>query len=242
MNEYRIRPVPLTKVKIDKSVMTYLMNFGKIIEIGTYLWVIEGGKEKIIVDTGCSAEVQRKGGFLAEQIMGLDEGLRSVGLRPEDVDIVILTHLHWDHCAYAKRFVNARFIVQKKELNAALSPHPAIKNVYNKEFIEGLNLETVDGEAEITDGVSVFLTPGHTPGGQSVSVETSKGRAVITGFCCIRENFEPPPELRDMFEVIMPGIHIDMLKLYDSMMEIKKRADFIIPLHDIQYLHEKEIP
>ena len=63
MVEYRIIPLPVTKLKLDKSIMTYLMNVGQPLTCGTYIWYIEGPKENIIVDTGCSAELQTSSGF-----------------------------------------------------------------------------------------------------------------------------------------------------------------------------------
>jgi len=222
--------------------MMYLMNFGQPLTCGTYIWYIEGPRERIIVDTGCSAELQTAGGFPAEQIASSEDALGKVGLKPEDIDIVVLTHLHTDHCADAHKYTNAKFVVQKKELEAALNPHPAMAHMFNKEYLENLNLEVIDGEAEIADGVKVFPTPGHSPCGQSVAVDTARGRAVITGFCCIRENFEPPKELRRIFSLIIPGIHINMVQLYESMVKLKENADIIIPLHDSEYLQKRSIP
>ena len=163
-------------------------------------------------------------------------------LKPEDIDIVILTHLHTDHCADAYKYTNARFIIQKEELESALNPHPAIAYMFNKKYFEGLNFKTVNGEEKITEGVKVFPTPGHSPCGQSVKVDTASGKAVITGFCCIRENFKPPERMKRIFRFIPPGIHINMIQLYESMVKVEERADVIVPLHDPEYLEKKSIP
>jgi len=237
-----IRPLPINRLTIDKSYMTYLMNFGQKITCGTYIWYIEGPEENIIVDAGCPAEPQTRGGFPAEQIASSDEALKKVNLKPEDIDIVILTHLHTDHCADAYKYTNAKFIIQKKELESALNPHPAIAYMFNKKYFEKLNFETINGEEEITEGIRVFPTPGHSPCGQSVEVDTASGKAVITGFCCIRENFEPPERMRRIFHFIPPGIHINMTQLYESMVKVEERADIIVPLHDPEYLEKKSIP
>ena len=237
-----IRPLPINRLIIDKSYMTYLMNFGQKITCGTYIWYIEGPEENIIVDAGCPAELQTRGGFPAEQIASSDEALKKVNLKPEDIDIVILTHLHTDHCADAYKYANARFIIQKEELESALNPHPAIAYMFNKKYFEKLNFETINGEEEITEGIRVFPTPGHSPCGQSVEVNTASGKAVITGFCCVRENFEPPQRMKRIFHFIPPGIHINMMQLYESMVKVEERADIIVPLHDQEYLKKKSIP
>ena len=242
MRKYVIRPLPVTRLSIDKSLMTYMMNIGEKVTCGTYIWYIEGAEENVIVDTGCTAELQTAGGFPAEQVASTEEALGRVGLKPEDIDVVILTHLHTDHCADAYKYENAKFIVQREELESALNPHPAYSFMFSKRFFENLNFEPVEGEVEVVEGVRVFPTPGHSPCGQSVEVETKVGRAVITGFCCIRENFEPPERLRRRFPLIVPGIHINMIQLYESMVEVKRRSDVIVPIHSSEYLEVDRIP
>jgi len=85
-----------------------------------------------------------------------------------------------------------------------------------------------------------MLTPGHSPGGQSVIVDTAKGKAIITGCCCVNQNFEPPEGMN--VEVIPTGILIDPIQVYDSLLKIKKSADVIIPIHDSEFLEAEGIP
>jgi len=244
--KYVVRPIPVTRVRIDKSVMTYLMNQGVQLEIATYAWAIEGGA-KILVDTGCPAEVQTRSGFPAVQVGTLREGLAGIGWRPEDVDIVIATHLHLDHVAYVRELPNATLIVQEREYSAALNPHPAYEGFYPvdvlRELLREVRVERVNGDKEIVRGVSVMLTPGHTPGGQTVLVESGKGTVALTGFCCIKENFEPPKGVRGISRrFILPGIHIDIVELYESMKRIREASDIVVPIHDISYTTVERIP
>ena len=245
--KYIVKPAPITKVRVDKSVMTYLMNQGVQLEIATYAWAVEGNGAKILVDTGCPAEVQTQSGFPATQISTLREGLASIGWKPEDVDLVILTHLHFDHIAYAKELANATFIIQEREYTAAFNPHPAYEGFYPvkmlKELLNGLKIERVNGDKEVVNGISVMLTPGHTPGGQTVLIESNKGTIALTGFCCIRENFEPPKGVKGISKnFIIPGIHTNIVELYESMQKIKEASDIIVPIHDSTYLTIKQIP
>ena len=62
------------------------------------------------------------------------------------------------------------------------APHP-VDHRYFPDLLDDVEVVQVDGDAQIVDGISVLLTPGHTVGGQSVVVDTKGGRAVITGFC-----------------------------------------------------------
>jgi glyoxylase-like metal-dependent hydrolase (beta-lactamase superfamily II) len=89
----------------------------------------------------------------------------------------------------------------------------------------------IDGDKEITPGVSVLLTPGHSPGCQSVMVETEEGKAIITGFCCIREHFEPPEGMHSP-DVLIPGVNVNSLQAYDSVIRVKELADIVIPVHE----------
>ena len=197
-----------------------------------------------MVDTGANAETAIARGRSREdvkQIQSLEEGLAKFGLKPGDIDTVIITHLHWDHIELAHRYVNARFLVQEDELSFALNPHPAVI-FYNKSKFEGVKFEVIKGDCQIADGIKVLLTPGHTPGGQSVAIETEEGTAVITGFCCIQENFEPGEEIRKVTPIIVPGIHLDVLQSYDSMLRVKEAADIIIAIHEPKFASMDSIP
>lgn len=249
MTEHIIRPIPLIRnVGVSTYKMTHLVGSGSPQTRGSYVWYIEGPKENILVDAGSSAEFGTTSGAGSimfpeghvEHVQTIEEGLGKLGLRPEDIDIVILTHAHEDHVQLAHKYPKAKFIIQKAELDFARNPHPIQQFTYQPKLIEGLNFEVVEGDTQIVDGVSVMLTPGHSPGGQSVIVETAKGKAVITGLCCIRQNFEPPPEMK--LPVIPTGIHVDPFKSYDSLIKIKNSADIILPLHDGEFLEVDSIP
>lgn len=244
-----IRPIPLFKMEnLSPYLMTYLMGFLPPQNVVCYVWYIEGPEKRVLVDAGGTLEgmglfLRFLGtGATGTEIQSLEQGLSKVGLKPEDIDIVILTQLHTDHVELAHKFTRAKFIVQKRELDFALNPHPAVVAFFNKELFEGLDFEVVDGDKEIVDGVRVLLTPGHTAGGQSVAVKTDAGIAVITGFCCIRENFEPPEVLAGIAPVLTPGIHLDALQVFDSALRVKEIADIVVPLHAAEYIGRDRIP
>lgn len=235
-----IRPIALEQSKGLTYKFTYLVGYGSPDVRVAYTWYIEGPKEKIIIDTGCEPAglvpqpvmFPMDGKF--EHIQSIEQGLGKFGLKPEDIDIVILTHMHEDHVQLHRRYPNARFIVQKAELEMARNPHPVQRFTYLREDYNDMKFEVLEGDHKIVDGVSVMLTPGHSAGAQSVVVETEKGKAVVTGFCCIRRNFEPPPGTPS--PLIVPGILLDAVKAYDSMLKVKKTADIIVPIHDKEWL------
>jgi N-acyl homoserine lactone hydrolase len=238
-----IHPIALLETRIDKSLMTYRLNFGQPISSISYVWYIKGLKEKILVDAGASAEYfLTVRGTPAKEIQTLDSGLQKQGVGFGDIDLIILTHLHHDHVAEALRFPKAKFLVQKIELEFAQKPHPSVAAQYNRKFLEGINFEVISGDTKICDEISALYTPGHTPGGQSVSVKTTKGTAVITGLCTIRENYSPPPELEKNAPVITPGMYTNALEAYDSVIRIKEMADIIIPIHEAEFQQKSCIP
>ena len=243
MKKHYIRPIPLAKGPRNTASFMYRMIKGEEIYNCCYVWYIDGAKPNILVDAGETAEMYRKRGHVEDHIQSLDEGLNKWGLKPEDIDIVIVTHLHSDHIALAPRYTRARFIVQKAELDFGLHPHPLGAPSYHVEQFRDLNLDIISGDKEITEGVSVLLTPGHSPGGQSVAVSTPAGTAIITGFCCLQDNFNPPKTGRyRSYEVVPPGYSLNALEAYDSLLRVKRSADIPIAIHDIKFEHVDRIP
>ncbi len=235
---YRIHPMPIVKIYSDKGLFTYLSGYGKKIWSPVYSFYIEGAPEKILVDTGISAENMKKYAKFVTQVEDItpfELSLAKFGLKPEDIDIVIQTHLHSDHCHNTRKCKNAKVIVQEAELNFALNPHPLYAGVYQKQWFEGIDFEPINGDQEIVPGVSAVFLPGHTRGSQGVAVDTDKGKSVIAGFCCLDENFGDKQDLSA--PIILPGICIDPLKAYDSIIKVKKIADYIIPTHSNRFLN-----
>jgi len=237
MREYTIHPLTVGINETDQGVMTYLRDYGKRILLPIYVFYIKGGSKNILVDTGLEQFVVPDGagekcGF---EIFEFEEALATVNLKPEEIDVIIHTHLHNDHCENDYKCINADVYVQKAELEFFKNPHP-IDHRYYSDVLDDVNVIEVDGDANIFDGIDVIFTPGHTVGGQSVSINTSKGKAIITGFCCNDKNFPAQGP------AIAPGVHINVMEAYDSAQKIKEMADILIPLHDISIGRVKSIP
>jgi len=237
-----IHPIPLCQGPRDLSQWTHCMNVGTKSGSVMYTWYIEGPQPKILVDCGGRASTLREKGYPSEEIQSVEAGLDRLGLRPAAIDIIIVTHLHGDHIELGHLYKNAQFIVQKKELDYACHPHPWDAFFYEGVDFDDFNFQVIDGDAKIAPGVSVFLTPGHTPGGQSVVVNTASGKAIITGFCCVKETFVQTEQMRRRgWEVGAPGLHQDVREVYDSVLKVKRMADVIVPLHDPAFLAGKPI-
>jgi len=220
---------------MDKSAETYRFFYGEQIELVNYVWYIEGTTENMLVDAGGDSAISQKLGRYPKDIQPLDSSLKSFGISFEEIDLIILTHLHYDHVAQASRFPNAKFVVQAEELAFAQNPHPIFSMGYIKELFEDLKFEIVDGDAQICEGISVIKTPGHTPGGQSVSITTDQGISIIPGLCTVRENFEPPEPICKTQPVIIPGLHTNVFEAYENMVKLKEAADILLPCHDPEF-------
>jgi len=244
MAQHVIRPIPLVLGASKLSDHTYRVDFGRNTVTCTYIWYIEGPEKKILVDAGSDAATFEKYGYPGRiDVQSPEDGLAKLGLKPADIDIVIITHLHFDHWLFANKYTNATFVVQKSEIDYHMNPLPfETRQPMASNALDHLKLQVVDGDVEIADGVSVMLTPGHTGGGQSVVISTAKGKAVIDGLCGVPETFNPPKGLKREVPVIPSMIHIDLQQSYDSLLRIKETADIIIPLHDVKASYADKLP
>ena len=138
--------------------------------------LIRTAGKRILIETGAGDKMNAK----LRDIYGLDgprlaEGLREYGLSPDDIDIVVDTHLHFDHCGGNTRlerdkpvatFPNARYIVQKGEFEHAMKPTERDRGSYFREnyapLRESGNLSLIEGDCTIAPGVDMVCVPGHT--------------------------------------------------------------------------------
>lgn len=167
------------------------------IELALRTLLIIGDDKKILVDTGIGKKWEGK--YI--DIYGIDHtkytlenSLEKLGLRTSDITDVILTHLHFDHAGGATKsedgilkptFENATYYVQKRNLDLAMNPNEKDRASYLPEnfvpLIEFNQLEIVDGEFEIFDGIELIISNGHTFGQQLVKVSDGEKTIVYCG-------------------------------------------------------------
>ena len=244
-----IRPICVGTLTEDKSLFTYLMNFGVKIEIPVLMWYIEGAEKRVLVDTGCCTPAwSREYHMPVTQTKDQEplNALRRNGIMPEDIDIVILSHLHWDHSSNNGLFKNATFLVQKKELEYAASPLPVHLRGYEapqlgmRPHYLGVKFTVIDGDHQVVPGVSIILTPGHSPGSQCVTVDTREGTYVIAADTVpLYENWAGKPPL---LPHIASGIHVGLVESYESFKKIELVADSLLPGHDPAVLQKERYP
>jgi N-acyl homoserine lactone hydrolase len=248
MDQYTLIPIHIGRIEVDLGIMTYRTNYGVKDWIPMISWYIQGAGKNILIDSGISSS---RSAILTEakieDFVDFEEGLNRVGISADEVDLVIQTHLHYDHAGNTYRCKNARVIVQKSELVYAQSPHPMQGYLYDPALLRDLRFELVEGDRQILPGIEVIHLPSHTPGVQAVSVNTANGKAVISGICCIGENFNPPEPARDHqkrhhWKIVPPGNFINLYDAYNNMLRLKGLGDLLIPQHDRSLFSIKKIP
>ncbi|MFQ6103456.1 MAG: MBL fold metallo-hydrolase [Candidatus Glassbacteria bacterium] len=160
------------------------------------LLIISHGK-RVLVDTGIGDKLDRKSHeiYAVDRRFDLIDSLHEVGVKPDEIDIVVNTHLHFDHAGGNTRknengmivptFPNAQYVIAKGEWENACQPDMRSEKSYVREDFEPLkktgNLRLVEGQAEISPGVWTYPTPGHNRHHQSVYFESGGERGIYLG-------------------------------------------------------------
>jgi glyoxylase-like metal-dependent hydrolase (beta-lactamase superfamily II) len=151
----------------------------------------------ILIEAGIGPKLSEKERdiYAYERDPGLPDALAGAGLTPGDIDLVVLSHLHFDHVGalvtpgrdgeLTPLFPRARHVVQARELEAWHHPDPRSKPSYKAENLRLLEeegrLHIVDGDQEVAPGIRVRVTGGHTAGHQAVYVQDQEQTVVFTG-------------------------------------------------------------
>ena len=174
--------------------------------------LVEAPNALVLVDTGIgNKEPPRFKDIYGVENEGsptrLEDALQAAGFRPQDVDIVVSTHLHFDHAGGNTRldgdgvlvpsFPSARYLVQRGELEFAYTQNERIRASYlTHNFAplhDGGRWELLEGNVRVTRGVRVIMTPGHTPFHQSVLVESEGQVACFLADVCPTSAHLPLP-------------------------------------------------
>jgi N-acyl homoserine lactone hydrolase len=244
MGSLVLHPLHVGTVGRDKSIFTYLKNMGTRIEAPVLAWYIGGGDHHILVDTGGHDPEARELHTPYSRDPDHDpvRQLAALGVRAEEIDILIITHMHWDHASNTHMFPRARIFVQRKELQyaaAPLAPHRWAYETHPPLPLRSDRYEVLDGDAEIAEGVRVHLTPGHTPGLQGVAVH-----AADTVYFIASDNvpFSETWQAKHAYGAAhWPGaIHVDLEAYMESLRHTEHLGDVILPSHDWSVLERRE--
>jgi glyoxylase-like metal-dependent hydrolase (beta-lactamase superfamily II) len=164
------------------------------VTLGLNVALVESGGKRVLVDTGMGERWTEKEVrmYRIDRSTTLLGGLRACGLGPEDIDVVVNTHLHFDHAGGNTRregdrvvptFPRARYVVQRGEWDDATHPHERNRASYRADDFVPLaaagQLDLIEGEAVLAPGLRAVRVGGHTTHHQMVVVESGGETLVV---------------------------------------------------------------
>ena len=197
---------------------------------------IDDNGTKILVDSGVGdfdrihrIRKERGDRYYLKALEPLEDQLKKLGVQPNDIDIVVNTHLHWDHIGGNQLFPNAQLMIPADDLPYFLSAP-----VWAPHFYPGMRecvtqmarIKPINGKGTISKHVHFLQLGGHTPGSLAVFIETASSVIALAGDIVPKyENWE--------HNWLGPGGNIwnlgELAKAYDT---LHIRADTVIPAHD----------
>jgi glyoxylase-like metal-dependent hydrolase (beta-lactamase superfamily II) len=207
--------------------------------ISYFVWLIVNGDSAILVDTGFTAATAALHG--REYVISPRAAVKAVGIDPDALSSVVLTHIHYDHAGCVADFPAATFVLQEREVAYWTGRHAApiarelgMSHLVLAEdvgFVVAANFEGrvqwVDGVATLAPGVTVHRVGGHTPGMQVVRVETSIGPVVLASDAA---HFYENIETNRPFAVLdsVPGA----LDAFLAVRGLTTASELVVPGHD----------
>ncbi len=238
---YEVKPIVLGQIAADMSGFTYMAFAGTPLVLEVTYFLIKGAEKNILFDTGSwAARMAKYWPGEGVDFQTFEESLEKEGLSTNDVDIIVTSHLHHDHVGNHFKCKNAEVYVQVDEWAFACAPHPLQAQYYPADMmaeVEAMKMRLIRGDYDLYPGIRIILTPGHTPGTQSLCVDTKEGKTVIVGQCTVHQTFMPPKELLpkghpfSSWEVFSQSIATDMNQAYWSNAQVKSMADVLLPCH-----------
>jgi glyoxylase-like metal-dependent hydrolase (beta-lactamase superfamily II) len=200
-----------------------------------FVWAIVGKERTFILDTGFD---QRAADARKRKIMHpVGDGLRALGIEPDKVKDVIISHLHYDHAGNPDLFPNARYHLQECEMEYATGRcmcHAMMRAPFEASDVTAMvdrvfkgRVEFHDGSAEIAPGLSVHLIGGHSKGLQATRVKTRRGWVVLGSDTA---HFYAHLDQGRVFPITYNVA--DVLAGYDKIVKLATSREHVVPGHD----------
>jgi glyoxylase-like metal-dependent hydrolase (beta-lactamase superfamily II) len=200
-----------------------------------FMWVLRCGTQTILVDTGYDGDEAAS----RDRPIRMDPvtALAPLGIKPDDIDTLIVTHRHYDHAGGLDLFPNATLHMQAAEMAFATGPcmcHDTLRMPYTADHIctavkrlYSGKIIFYDGEGQIADGVTVHCIGGHSRGLQAVRVRTEAGWLVLASDAA---HFWENLHMRKPFPIVVDLQ--DMLDGFNRLERLASHPNLIIPGHD----------
>ena len=200
-----------------------------------YVWAIRTAQGTILVDTGFDAAMAKRRSRTV--LKPVEDGLRTIGITPDDVRDVVITHLHYDHAGNHELFPRARFHLQDCEMAYATGrcmcdaafrvPFEAddVAAMVRKVFADRVTFH--DGDGAIAPGVTVHHIGGHSMGLQAVRVETTRGAVVLASDA---SHLYAHVETGRVFPIVYKAE--DVVAGYERLRRLAASPRHIVPGHD----------
>lgn len=268
MTIWKIKVLYYGKITEPANIAVIGLEGAEDVDIPYLGFLLQSGDRKILVDCGVSEKFimdgKAWGGFPAEGGHSyVERSLNHEGVDPDQIEMVLYTHLHNDHAGCCDLFPKAKHVFQKDEWLNLLDPIPVqrARQDYDLDITPMLaRLDTikVNGDLEVLPGVKLYKAPGHSLGSQLITVETAKGTFVMLGDLCGRLCYLFPEidEFTDLYgkkykiktnvelygPAIPSAIIYDYFAFYDSVYKAKAlaqgRREFVLPGHEPSLLAE----
>lgn len=231
------------RLRLNKGLFTPGRDEGTRVVVPVLCFLIRHPQGTVLFDTGChpavATEPEGRWGGLAraiapafhpgEEVVG---DLRRLGVSPQDVDLVVNSHLHMDHSGGNEFFTKAACVVHARELETARDPAMEGKGYFRADWDHPMPFRAVEGEHDLFgDGRVVLLpVPGHTPGMMMALVSLDRDGMILlaSDTVLMRENLE---------EEIVPKNTWDAPTMLTSLQEVRRwqaRGALLIFGHDVE--------
>jgi glyoxylase-like metal-dependent hydrolase (beta-lactamase superfamily II) len=241
---YEIYALKVGEREVDSPTIYYQTDFGKKAFMAYYLLCLKNKDHTILLDTGISqAEMATRG---VKDVPSREELLSRINVRPEDVEAIILTHLHNDHFTAPEIYPNCIFYVQRREFQFWTEDVQRFHAIFAPPFLKGkpgveiaalqkLNFEKrvrfLDGDTEVYPGIHTVWCGAHSPGSQFVIVQTARGKVL-----CSADFLDT---YRNLEELIPIGVLTSLVEWLTNVQKIENMhlpKQSIVPGHDPQIM------
>jgi N-acyl homoserine lactone hydrolase len=243
---WKVTPLHVGTLHRKERNFLYASGSEKPLDVPVTMFLLQSGRTNVLVDTGCAdpeTALDHHRPLDRAQDQHPLAALARHGLEPWQIHVVLTSHLHWDHCYGNAYFPESCFLVQADELAYARAPLPWHEGSYETHESSGpcppwadTPYKTLDGDTELMPGLTVLRTPGHTPGLQSVLVETREGPFIMPSDTVpTYANWEG----RGAHWPHIPATtHYDLSAYYETLQRIEETGARLLPSHDFRVIEE----